>query len=80
MAHGLAARRSNLEIPGLAESGPAVLSDNNASRTAVLYVDLDDFKVINMLPPAVLQPTHPEHQIRGGSVHNVHMKKEPKSP
>jgi diguanylate cyclase (GGDEF)-like protein len=33
--------------PGLAESGPALLSGNNAFRTAVLYVDLDDFKVIN---------------------------------
>lgn len=32
---------------GLEESWQALLAGNNATRTAALYVDLDDFKVIN---------------------------------
>ena len=38
---GLANRR------GLEESAPALLAGNDSSRTAALYVDLDDFKIIN---------------------------------
>ncbi|MFB0840333.1 putative bifunctional diguanylate cyclase/phosphodiesterase [Arthrobacter sp. E44] len=38
---GLANRR------GLEESGPALLAGEGSSRAAILYIDLDDFKVIN---------------------------------